>query len=384
MVPGWSGHRIYACGAAGFDRQHLAHCDYVARCNVRTMRELSITGYIKRIFKRSCLVRAGRKIAFVSRKAPNEQRGRVWIVTATGGPATPVTADSVQAQAPTFSADGRRMAYFAPDSDGRPQVSCRRSTLMTPAKGSPIRLTNHTDVTSTRIRWVADGRALLYSADGRLWKVIRVRRQTSGNPVQRRALNHSCAARAPQARFPEPGHQESARGFMGLALSPDGREIGVLALGKLWTIPVGGSPRAVADVPFEATSLAWSPDGAEVAWSAGAPEQEDLFATSLKTGVTRRVTSLPGRETFPAYSPDGRQLAFVHLKDDGVLRVIDAKAGNVADIGQTRDLRIHRFELDQYSAMESGVGWFAGVLVKRFRTNPGARRLFRFRASVRW
>ena len=303
-----------------------------------TVRELSITGISSAFLSDPVWVRTGRQIAFVARKAPNEQRGRVWIVTATGGPATPVTADSVQAQAPTFSADGRRMAYFAPDSDGRTQVWVQEIDTNDTAKGSAIRVTKHADVTSTRIRWVADGSAFLYSADGRLWKVS----ASGGKPTEIRfsaELSITRARRAlPQARFPEPGLRESARGFMGLALSPDGREIGVLALGKLWTIPVGGSPRAVADVPFEATSLAWSPDGAEVAWSAGAPEQEDLFATSLKTGVTRKVTSLPGRETFPVYSPDGRQLAFVHLKDDGVLRVIDAEASNVTDVGQTRDL----------------------------------------------
>ena len=303
-----------------------------------TMRTLEISGLPKPEVAHPVWIRDGKQIAFVAGNARSKAGGGVWMVASSGGQASPVTGESVQALAPSFSADGGRLAYFAPDTSGRMQVWVQKISASDSAATSPIRVTDHADVTPTRIRWIRDGSALMYSADGRLWKVA----ATGGRPEEfhfsaelslkrpRRAL--------PPARFPEPGHQEPARGFMGLALSPDGRRIAVLAVGKLWIIPVGGSPRAVVDVPLEATSLAWSADGVEVAWSSGVLDQADLFATDLTTGATRQITSMPGREIFPAYSPDGRHLAFVHAQADGVLRVVDARAGNVTAIGQTRDL----------------------------------------------
>jgi imidazolonepropionase-like amidohydrolase len=231
------------------------------------------------------------------------------------------------------------MAYFAPDSSGRMQVWVQQITTEDIAAGPPIQVTNHHDITPTRIRWIPDGSALLYSADGGLWKVA-----ASGGQPEEIQFSAKLSITRPRralsaAHFPEPGHQEPARGFMGLALSPDGRRIGMLALGKLWIIPLGERPRAVMEVPFAATSLAWSPDGTEVMWSSGIADQSDLFATNLTTGATRQVTSLPGRELYPTYSPDGRHLAFVHAQDEGgELRVVDARASSVATTGQTRSL----------------------------------------------
>ena len=303
-----------------------------------TLREVSITGLPTPQVADPCWSRDGKQIAFVARDARGEHGGRVWIVDASGGQASPVTDDSVRALAPALSPDGRRMAYFAPDSAGLMQVWVQEVGGVNGAAHAPIRLTDHADVTRTRIRWFRDGSAVLYSADGRLWKVAASGGQRSEVPFTAR-LSLSLPTRAlPPARFPEPGRQEPARGFMGLALSPDGHRIGVLALGKLWIIPVGASPHPVADVPFTATSLAWSPDGGEVAWSAGIADQQDLFATDLKTGDTRRITALPGREAHPTYSPDGRHLAFVHAQKDGILRVVDASARNITDAAQTRDL----------------------------------------------
>lgn len=281
----------------------------------------------------------GKQIAFVTRMANSLRGGRVWIVAPSGGHATGVTEETTQALAPSFSAADRSIAYFAPDASGRIQVWNQEISRTGTATGSPVRLTDHKDVTRTRIRRVPHQNAWLYSADGRLWKV-----SDSGGPATEIPFTANLSITRkrltlPPARFPEPGRREFARGFMGVALSPDGKHIGMLALGKLWVIPLGRRPQAVTDVPFEATELAWSPDGAELAWSAGESNHEDVFATNVTTGTTRRVTALAGREAYPAYSADGRYLAFVQIQnDEGTLRVVDAHAANVSDPAQTRSL----------------------------------------------
>lgn len=298
-------------------------------------RELAISGIENPQMRNPVWIRDGKDIAFVVRKTRGQKSGRVWTVDAAGGVATPLTEESIEAQAPVFSTDGHRMAYFARDKDGRMQVW---SQEISADKRPPVRLTSHADVTTTRVRWVPNGSELVYSADGRLWRMP----ASGGTPTEIRFTAALSIKRPrislPQARFPEPGREERARGFTGLGISPDGRRIAMLALGKLWIIPVGGAPKSVADVPFGATTLAWSPDGGEVAWSAGIADNEDLFATNLATGMTRQVTALPGREAYPTYSPDGRNLAFVHIQDKGVLRAVEASAAKVTDATRTRDL----------------------------------------------
>ena len=302
-----------------------------------TTRELAISNIPTPFLCHPVWLHDGARIAFIAAKSPAERSGRTWIVNASGGAATPVTPESIATQNPSFTNDGRRLAYFAPDSNGHTQLWVQDLNNDNINKFA-TRLTDEVDVTASRVRWTSDGRSLLYSANGRLWKVASTGSRPTEIPFNATLKLTRLHRTLPQASFPEPGRAEHARGFMGLALSPDGRQIGMLALGKLWVIPIDGTPRAITAVPFEASSLAWSPDSTEVAWSAGIADNEDLFATNLVTGATRRLTSLPGREAFPTYSPDGRYLAFIHMKDDGVLRVIDARANNISDVGQTRDL----------------------------------------------
>ena len=279
----------------------------------------------------------GRRFAVVAAPAQGPRGGPVWLVEASSGQAMQLTGATTEALAPAFAPDGRWLAFFAPDSTRRMQLW----VLGTAApNATAVRLTSHADVTPTRVRWTRDGRWLVYSADGRLWRI----RRTGGPPSEIRFTAQLSIDRPrrslPPAHFPAPGTVQPVRAFMGLALSPDARSVALLALGKLWVMAVGGVPRAVVDVPLSAHHLAWSPDGRTLAWSAGPSWEENLFGTDLASGASRRITALPGREDHPAYSPDGKYLAFLHAisEERTVLRIVDATAREVSDTTQGRTI----------------------------------------------
>ncbi|MGH7585522.1 MAG: amidohydrolase family protein [Gemmatimonadales bacterium] len=275
------------------------------------------------------------RIAFI---AGDRDGGPIGTAAAGGGAVTWLGPDTAHAYGPAFAPDGHRVAYFAKDQGGRLQVWIQE--LASAPAGAARRLTEHADVTPTRVRWTPDGTSLIYSADGGLWRVS----AAGGAPVRIpfTARLTITRPRRPQAapRFPEPGVERAARGFMDVEISPDAGRIALLALGRLWVMPVGGAPRPVAQVPLTARHLAWRPDGAEIAWSAGPWGREDLYATELAGGTTRQLTSLPNREVLPAWSPDGRWLAFVEAPASGSrrLRIADVSALPIADSSAARAL----------------------------------------------
>ncbi|MEN8376835.1 MAG: amidohydrolase family protein [Gemmatimonadota bacterium] len=124
----------------------------------------------------------------------------------------------------------------------------------------------------------------------------------------------------------------------GMAFTPDSREVVASYGGKIWRVPLDGSPHI--PVPFtvdvdldigpplffdypiddsptftarEIRDASPSPDGSRLAFSA----LGRLYVLDWPDGEPRRLTDADHVEAQPTWSPDGRWLAYVTWEDDG-------------------------------------------------------------------
>ncbi len=240
--------------------------------------------------------------------------GALWVVDPIAGTGTTLGTGGLEAYVPSPSPDGQRIAYLADDGETGLQLWVQEVA----GSGEPVRLTDHEVFPYRPPRWTPDGTMIVFSADGGLWRVSALE---DGRALRQITFTARIELERdepplPQIRFAEAGSEHPARGHMGLALSPDGSRIAAIALGHLWVWPVGGDPRSVAEVPLAAEWLSWSPDGTEVAWSAGPPAEQDIYATHVSSSHTRPITRLACYgASRPTWSPDGRSIALFLRRD---------------------------------------------------------------------
>ncbi len=102
-----------------------------------------------------------------------------------------------------------------------------------------------------------------------------------------------------------------------------------------------------------ASPLAWSPDGASIAFAqqasphTGDQEKTRVMILDVASGSLRALTGETRLEGFPAWSPDGRQIAYWFPRDGELvnqneIHLVDAKGGKGRDLTRALDRCLYR------------------------------------------
>jgi dipeptidyl aminopeptidase/acylaminoacyl peptidase len=233
----------------------------------------------------------------------DEYRGRLWAVPTDGSaPARPLTSGA-RDSAPAFSPDGRWLAFLRAEPGGRPQIWC-----LPTSGGAPRRLTDAPLGAGVPV-WSPDSRRIAYTArvpePGRYGTVDGV-----GPDAEPPRLISTL-----QYRLDDVGFLIDRRSHvfvLDLPADPDGEDL--------------PAPIQVTDGDVDDTDVAWTPDGAELAFvsarHAGADGDlvRDAYVVPVAGGEPRRVTDGRGDCALPAYAPDGTLVvtAVPDLGPDGV------------------------------------------------------------------
>jgi len=223
--------------------------------------------------------------------------------------------------APRWSHDGRRLAYVV-DLDGGEQYDLWVYDLAT---GKNINLTpDSAETIQPEYCWSPDDRWIAFVSD----------REGSFETY----VIPSRPQAAPGANPGGAARKVLSLEYPGLSAhwSPDGRWIGVVCTGRgqdqytYLVSPEGGEafPIAAAGEPICSKDIAWSPDGAWLAFSSDLHGEFQIGLFDIESRRITWITSGEGDKENPDWSADGRRLAYMARQGaETRLAVQDLKAG---------------------------------------------------------
>ena len=251
---------------------------------------------------------------------------------------------------PTFSPDGRRLAYVAcVNFSGR---NCHVSVLELGADYSPAGPPRRLAIArqNRSIAWSRDGASVVYDTNARgrweLWRTpvdgggqaerLEMAGDHSRQPAIAPAGDRLAFERASQGLSvyklrasgePEPVLVSPVWDY-NPQFSPDGLHIAFSsmrsgAVEEIWLASADGSgAQQLTHGPGTRQTLpAWSPDGHDIAFeSIGANGRADIWVIAAAGGFPHRVTTDPGEENAPAWSGDGKRIYFLSDRDAGGVR----------------------------------------------------------------
>jgi Tol biopolymer transport system component/C-terminal processing protease CtpA/Prc len=271
----------------------------------------------------------GKQIALMARGISSTQWWRnghahideteVWLkpIAETGAYRKLLAADAKHAW-PMWSADGQTL-YCMSDASGAENIWA--VPVASPAAAKEV-----THFKEGRVLWPtigAGGKTIVFERGFAVWRLDLGSGKAERVPIQ---LRGSSAATTVT--------HSTETSFRGLALSPDGKKLAVVAHGQLFAASAkdggeGVKVRTLADT-VNLTEPVWSPDSTSVVYKAerkdGARVLEVFdFKPGDELGKARALTSAPGEVFSAEWSPDGKMIAYVQDEKELHLITLGAK-----------------------------------------------------------
>jgi Tol biopolymer transport system component len=242
----------------------------------------------------------GTKLVFV--------RGREIYISSIDGSGLRRIAEALDPNAPSWSPDGRWIAYvsgnvsalFGPSAFGNLAPS---SIAIVSTNGGDARELTDKRTNNTSPVWMPDSRSLLFVSNrGGSRDVFELKLSDSGNVLG------------------EPRRITTGLNALSIDLSKDGRQLAYslfLTKANLWSRPI---PKSGPISPSDATPLTTGAqtiegvrvtrDGSWIVFDSNRSGNQDIYKMSRRGGTPQQLTTDPSEDFLPSWSPDAKSIAF--------------------------------------------------------------------------